>query len=826
MLRRKILTSAMASVMALTSISVVAFADDEATDVKNVKTKADLEAYVKGFDGFRDNELYDYGSIAGERFLAALEYAENVLDDTKATIDNYTVAYKILELCQSKLRIYSSAELKALLDRTKSVFETDNIMNEELNDLIYDEPTFDDFAGAYTDAETYLNSNDSRILTDCYETLEEAFSNLKANAVVTKSQFRTALKNYETMLGKLANYDDWRRGKFSGDWVSLTAYNDGYWFLSGETKPVEFSDIKNLVQGDGTYSREMPWGNVTMQYCGSNVVSGAVSLTDLDAAYTAISSQAGWGYDWMNSDEYRTAFKTLHTEKATDTQHTGALPAGITGTWYLKSKADLAEVEAGKLVDALSKFGVSAETVDTREWSVTDFINKGYDKFIDLKTTSKSTDGDIVDAYNTALNAVLIFNAFEADATTRASQAAIKTLLKNYHDDLEIAFRTTAVEDAWATVNGDKPIEWDNLVNKGNRGEFTIDGETKTIANKKSILAAMRDVTSGDIKTTDTLDVAVKDALALYEAYCAGDYDLKKGGWDQTDAVATSDKASVAGWTIVYRAVKYALEDKFPAGDATYTKKDVSALIEDSYKLVDDTGDAKVFAEKNGALVEERQNAVKWLREANKLKGYKEGDAVPSDGYGIVMTATEVWNSLNGKYKDLNEQYAKYKYGYSDIYNKISDVLGMLDNGKLTVNDDLTAALNDTAYTLFLLNEDDLAITNVEDENFAFNGASEYLSYNRLFTDGDNNTAREKAAQAAYEKLLAEVDKQLNPDAKAGDVNKDGAVNSIDAALILKAVVDGTVETLDAKVADFNTDGAINALDAAAILKAVVDGTV
>ena len=81
MLRRKILTSAMASVMALTSISAVAFADETATDVKNVKTKADLEAYVKSFDGFRSKELYDYGSISGENFLNALEYADNVLDD-------------------------------------------------------------------------------------------------------------------------------------------------------------------------------------------------------------------------------------------------------------------------------------------------------------------------------------------------------------------------------------------------------------------------------------------------------------------------------------------------------------------------------------------------------------------------------------------------------------------------------------------------------------------------------------------------------------------------------------------------------------------------
>ena len=97
MLRRNILTSAMASVMALTSISAVAFADETATDVKNVKTKADLEAFVKEMVAFRDKSLDDYGSVTQDNFLNALAFAENVLDDAASTIDDYTSAYMILE---------------------------------------------------------------------------------------------------------------------------------------------------------------------------------------------------------------------------------------------------------------------------------------------------------------------------------------------------------------------------------------------------------------------------------------------------------------------------------------------------------------------------------------------------------------------------------------------------------------------------------------------------------------------------------------------------------------------------------------------------------
>ena len=81
MLRRRILASAMASVMAIGSVAVVASAEDTAAATKQVKTKADLEALVKSYDSFRAKEIIDYGSMSGEKFLDALEYADNVIND-------------------------------------------------------------------------------------------------------------------------------------------------------------------------------------------------------------------------------------------------------------------------------------------------------------------------------------------------------------------------------------------------------------------------------------------------------------------------------------------------------------------------------------------------------------------------------------------------------------------------------------------------------------------------------------------------------------------------------------------------------------------------
>ena len=103
MLRRGILASAMASVMALGTVAVVANAEE--TAVSNVKTKADLEAYVKSFDAFRSSDINDYGSVSGEKFLSAIEYADNVLEATDSTIDDYTVAYAMIEATYNKLSI-------------------------------------------------------------------------------------------------------------------------------------------------------------------------------------------------------------------------------------------------------------------------------------------------------------------------------------------------------------------------------------------------------------------------------------------------------------------------------------------------------------------------------------------------------------------------------------------------------------------------------------------------------------------------------------------------------------------------------------------------
>ena len=88
-------------------------------------------------------------------------------------------------------------------------------------------------------------------------------------------------------------------------------------------------------------------------------------------------------------------------------------------------------------------------------------------------------------------------------------------------------------------------------------------------------------------------DAALALGLEIAEKYLAkGDVDeLAKliALIDSTDSITKPTGKSSQEWTLVYRWLKYALEDKFPAADATYKKSDVVALISSAYDLADAT---------------------------------------------------------------------------------------------------------------------------------------------------------------------------------------------------------------------------------------------
>lgn len=877
MLRRKILTSAMASVMALTSVSVVAFADETETAVKNVKTKADLEAFVKEMTAFRDKSLDDYGSVTQDNFLNALAFAENVLDETSSTVDDYTSAYMILEAVYNKKAIYSAAELRDLVKTCEKIYDTNNILNEDLGDAIYKDEDgklqWSNFSNAFEDAESVLNSSDSRIITDAYETLSAAKDGLATFDTVTKAQFRTNLRALETALKKEYAYNAWQTGTVGGNYS---------WAFGDEV----------VAYGQLVYWAQSAMANIKAQYDALDSYK-SVSKTSVEDIVNA-AGQAERFADIINS------FKPTDTTRGSKAsvqklikQYNGQLVHDYATTAAedlfklvldkTKSNGDFA-LKVYNDIDGISGQWVDVTTASANPW----YVSKGsakravgtgmnadgqsVTKDIDVSISVKPTKGSFYIVLNES-GYVELYNEdgsinTNAIVTNKPSSGKYKIVNKNSEVDLTDYIKVNAsdiVDSASPVDNHEK-----NEVNDGDTytvtgGDFwySFDGVNKPVVVGGWALTACAFAwaawdgdhtnSAGDpVKDYTTLDTAFalaefyltttdKDTIKAQTGLATTIYDI-----DNTGAIAKdSAKASSTEWSLVYSYLKRALEDKYSGSQGTHTKADVEKLIEDCYDLAEATGDTAMFKCRHTEMVTARQAALKWTREANKDKKYSEN--VSAYAYnGVDVVANTVYDSLKGYYDALNNEYKAFKYSFGDVYYKLAEIADLLDSGKLEMTDAIKSGMADVAYKLSTVASLDDAV-GVTLENDAFSSDGYINKINRLYTNGDefknfkfddgefitipkpgdsSDVKSHDNLKVAYENLLTEINKQLNPDAKLGDVNKDGNVNALDAALILKAAADGTVDTLDKAVADFNTDGAINALDAAAILKAAAAGTV
>lgn len=857
MLRRRILASAMASVMALGSVAVVANAEETAVATTQVKTKADLEAYVKSFDKFREDGLNDYGSASGEKFMDAIEYAENVIAESKSTVDDFTVAYSMVEATYKALKIYTAEELKALIDTNKKNYESGNVYNEELGDPIFKEGGYQTFETAYEEAERVLGSSDSRVITDAYEALDGAVNGLSRYPVVTKSQFRTALKDYEAMLQKQYAYESWRVGTMSGDWVNLTTLNEdgsgaGYWGYQNQS--IAYGLLyDHLAAANGDIKEayeEMDEIKSLKQTSLTSIVTGYY------AAVNAVLVMNAWKADDTNRaskanvqkllDEYHGRLVYDYATTSAEDLYTAVVETVTAAGGTVKVLADINDGQATEWQES---------TAASTPW------NKGeYEVKVDPdgdgtgKTVDKLANAGINVKVSTPVYIPLDNNGYwrvvdgaYVAPTTSKPDGKYKLLTKNVDFDLTefVAVSSADVDDGGfadnnSVLDGDVVdhttwFESAERVGKWGASQFTKQAGDMYVAWDSN---ANRAVTTAAL---DLLRTDLQTAMKLAEDYIAGNYKTSDIHYVDTTSsiVVGSEKGSSAEWTLVYRYLKYALSDKYNASQDLYTKSDVEKLIEDSYALAEATGDAALFSVNHNKLVAARQAALDWVKAANKDKKYK--DNVTS--YLGGLTSTDAYKDLKSEYDNLKNDLDAFKYSFEEIANKIADTKSAIDEGELQATDELLAALENTAYALSVTKAF-TELTNAVD-NDAFTADRYFQGFNRVFTSTDDYklavattengakitttipkpgnsaiTKTHKDLTDAYEALVAAVKAQTEKTAVLGDVNGDGVVNALDASAILKAVVAGT--EIDVKVGDYNADGTVNALDASAILKFVV----
>lgn len=726
MLRRRILASAMASVMALSSVAVVASAGEE-TAVTNVKSRTDLKDYVATFDSIREKDVFESGSISAQRLLDALEYADNVLADSDATAKDFTAAY-LMVAALANMDSYTNSQLSDLINTWKGTYDKQNVMNLDLGDVIYTTDSYYDFQVAYENAQLFETSDDARNVTDAYILLSEKAAGLKRKDSVKKSEFRAALKAYEACLLELENYDLWRRGTMasSGD----TGWNE-LW--------CEFSEVKDLIQGDAK-------------------ING-----------------------------FKTSDNTAYT------------------------------------VDALGEFGIATTDVQA-------YIKGIYDEFDGYKSANVTSADQIVNAYKACQKVTRMFKAWTADNTTRANKATVEAILKKYHNQLVADFRQTTAEDlykdvcevttvpaGWISVQGGKitgaALNNDYKDSTGKaaiiavpvdaNGFYTTGTAAKTVnVSPKQDLLRFVQVTSDDVT-----DAELNNAMWIAEQYLAGNFDKTDPqdvyGLDQTNAVKKGT-GSVTEWTLIYRKLLYVLGDRYPAATTSnITLKMLQDKIDEAYELCEKTGDAAIFNENN-----EHINVVKFRQAAIEAVRDKKQDS--------TYVIDQFYKDLEGAVKALADKLAVYPYSYGEVQETIYKVAADLDAGEY--NDaKVVELLSKVAKDLSIVEANA-----VHGDNDAFTSDRVFQPVNRVHVHPDwqwdckGSTASEKALKEDYEALLKAVEEaKAKAEVLLGDVNKDGAVNILDAVAIAEAGISNT--TIDVAVGDFNQDGTVNVFDAVAI---------
>jgi len=867
MLRRRILTSAMASVMAISSVAVVANADDAVAAVeKQVMEKEDLKAVLDKYASERDKALDDYGSVSGENFLDALEYAENVLDDSDSTKADYTVAALMVEGAHAHLEKKTQQELRDLIKECRVIYDKGNILNEELGDLRYEETSFDNFERELDDAESVLDSNDSRLWTDSWFELKEAKEALNPMPTVTKSEFRKALKAYDAAIAKQYAYEPWRVGTESKG--NEVAFGVWYGILASVSERVHerYGDIDEIK---GLYETSQEEIVQAWKDC--------VKVTDEFNKWTPDDT------DRANKANVQKLLNEYHGRLVHDYKNTTG--ANDHSVWNLLASVDanVADttvetpknpesqsgslfIDATDLMDETKVFPDLATTAAERIWYITSTKGTTKPYGADNKLISAVVNVKTTQRYYIPIDAETGYWTGDPVTTNRDDYDKVKTVNAKTVIDLSqfIEVEASDIIDAQSSVENDG---YNSVVDDSDEAPATWED-----SNGKWSLDQDPDVlTDDDVKEFNAnvmLPLHTKLDTAIYMAYFYlgaqklpdkfldgnGNNVIREIDTNETIA-AGSAKGSTAEWTLVNRYLSYALSDKYATNKSGLkTKVDVKNLIDSSYDLTEATGDAALFSVNHQNVVKYRKAAINWLSDVNKMKKYADNidtgvwDCDGDADNGKDQIADSVWKKLNTACAALEKDYKAFSYSFGDICDYIYDVCSKVDDGTLQLTDEMKASIQETAYLLSVVKPASEDTTwshhwdwsgigaETEIDNDAFTSDRFFLPYNRVYTEatwgywgegpdrltvnGGSGAATRShiALREEYAKLQAEVKKQTDPEVMLGDVNGDKLVNAMDAAEILKACV-SLRDPIDVKVGDVNADGKVDQMDAVKILK-------
>lgn len=800
-MKKRIFAASMASVMALSSVSVVAFAD-ETKDFGETVTKAELKEAIKAYDETLKN-IDTYGSVQALRFQEAYDHAAYVAADAKADADDATAAYQMLKAVAVTLKQYTNEELKALVADCKATYDENNILNEEIMDNVYEEDAFLTFKNAYEDAESIVEVDDLMIVTDAYIKLDEAATALEGKKLtpVTKTQFRAIIKDYEKVLAQFSKNETWRRGKVS-------------------VKPTTGKASDGTNDLDLTAATYVTWGDLQTIVNGKSDVNVVTKVKPAAAADTT------------------TALKNSTWIAVGGTGNT------VEELIYAQSKVFDSYKAASKTTDPTIKgaYDAAKEAISVfNSW-----------KAIDADSTVKSQASKTLNSYR-----IKLANEFEKDLINDILTNVTFSVSGTPHAALKYDAAAGTLKGVAGAAKAGCVLRIVSATGLVQVNRTTLKYESGEVSGTKSYTIKiaegedyMKYIPVRSVNVTKSPDDAgkvarVAAALKMLETYNTESEKGTSADWNTAYGTANSQPSdpvndvfdldenktvtkpagSAREYTLINRYLAYALQDLYPeeAAACSHTKADIKKVIEEAYDLINKTGDCNIFAKANAELAEARKAAVEWVREAEKDKKYKDNEDSEHGKFqlgetpGTLKTATEVYHTLKcaagAKYDALDALLKEYPISYAEIAEKIVKVNADVEDG--VYGEAVKKAVDDVAYALSVLKVS-------EEGNEAFTDERAFNGYNRLRVNDIATTDQEKALKTALDTLETAIkDATEGGDVVLGDLDGDGKPTAKDALLVLKAAA-GEVELTDAqkKAADFNGDGVYNAKDALAILKA------
>lgn len=805
MLKKRILASSLASVMALSSVSVVAFADETATAKYNEAiTKPELKELLAEIEKDVDKGVYDeYGTKYGEIFTKAFEAAKLAVEDGS---EDYIIAsYQVLQSVLAKKQDVDIDALKQLVSDLKGKYNKGNIINDEFTeDYYYEADTWAEFVNAYEAAEVACESDNKTEICDAYFTLLDADDGLKSTNPISKSEFTRAYKAYREVIEQKYQYENWRRGKATESVTSgietgtpdfkndVITYGDLFEIITGTanaevldgTKPqtgetwIAFdATLEGTTSGkkleesiDYFYAKFMGLKTATQTACASIVEA-------YNACKDAVRVFNGWKVDSVRRGS-KAQFEALVRAKA---NILWTLDIDKNGTPDALGDSHDAAIFTASGVDSNLSFSIDGSKI---------FLNNAGSSDITIyldpngKLQFNDSTGALINTSNTNKTIVVEKNNGQKEVTSMMPEFNLLTAGTSYLGYL------------------------DSKCQDGGNGWVTLTDALQAKANIDKVAADDTDATK-DYSLNFDDDAA--SAPAIVDVGLSYDYNNIKA--------VTAKSNSAAAYSLAYRILEYALNDIIPTPAAQYKKADVKAYVAKANTLLEQAEKSATFATEAAAVADALAATAEWLAEASKKDyvEYGEVNYTPTMTYGDIdngATSTEVWEEIDGVYTALADKLAEYPYSYEEISATIAKAAEGIDAG--VYGKSVADLVKKVAYDLVTAKTVAANKNNPYDEDtFAF------IQFNRVNKDG---TDSEKDLVADYDALLKAM-KEGGSTGVKGDLTGDNKVNINDAVQLLKEIASGKEFTAEEiAVRDLNGDKNVNVLDAVEILKIIAKG--